>query len=248
MTASPRGTALIINIKSFIDDRWPDRVGSHEDVRQVDALFTALGFTVEKVEDLSRIELLNKVDAISNEDHSAYDCFVLWLMSHGKSGELVCYDGETVPIQSIRDLLASCHTLNGKPKLLFIQACRGQLEDVGVPVHANNVLSQTEVDSPVGIERQPEIREPTYADFLNAFSTVDDHVSYREGIGSYYVDCLVKTFRKRVSYDHLLDILTVVNDEVSNKEALRPSPNENEYIFCKQMPEVKHSLRKQVRF
>lgn len=249
MTALPRGRTLIVNIKSFASGRWEPRLGSEKDVRQLEALFTALGFTVETVEDLSRMQLQNKVDAICQEDHGTYDCFVLCLMSHGKSGLLVCSDGETLPIQSIRDLLASCHTLSGKPKLIFIQACRGELEDVGVPVHSNNVLSQADVDSPTGIEREPETRGPMYADFLTAFSTVDDHVSYRGDVsGGYFVDCLVEEFQRHVSYCHLLDILTIVNYRVSKIKAPRRSTNKNEYRFGKQMPEVLHSLRKQVRF
>ena len=59
-------------------------------------------------------------------------------MSHGNSGILVCSDDETLPIQSIHDVLASCHTLWGKPKIGFFQPCRGELEDVGVPFRANN--------------------------------------------------------------------------------------------------------------
>lgn len=249
MTALPRGRALIVNNKSFASGRWEPRLGSQKDVDQVEALFTALGFLVETVEDLSRMQLQKKVDAICQEDHSTYDCFVLWLMSHGKSGLLVCSDGEMLPIQSIRDLLASCHTLRDKPKLIFIQACRGELEDVGVPVHAYNALSQADVDSPTGIERQPETRGPTYADFLTAFSTVDGHVSYRGDVrGGYFVCCLVEEFRRHVFHGHLLDILTIVNNRVSEMEALRPSTTQNEYRFGKQMPEVTHSLWKQVRF
>ena len=39
-------------------------------------------------------------------------------------------------------------------------------------------------------------------------------------------------------YDHLLDILTVVNKNVSNMEAKRPSgENKDEIKICKQMPE-----------
>ena len=45
-------------------------------------------------------------------------------------------------------------------------------------------------------------------------------------------------------YDHLVDILTVVNKKVSNMEVKRPSgENKDEIKICKQMPEVKHTLR-----
>lgn len=249
MTAPERGIALIINIKSFASDRWQSRTGSDKDVRDAKKLFTDLGFMVRTLENLSKTELLNEVDAISKEDHHAYNCFVLLLMSHGKSGVVVCSDDQTLPIQSILDVLANCHTLWGKPKLLFIQACRGELEDVGVPFRSSNLVSQAEVDSPIDKERQPETRVPTYADFLVASSTVDDYVSYRGDVdGSYYVRCLVEVFRERVSYDHLNDMLTIVNNRVSNMEAPRQSRNKNEYRLGKQIPEVRHTLRKQVRF
>ena len=86
--------------------------------------------------------------------------------------------------------------------------------------------------------------------FLYAFSTVDEYVSYRhEALGSYYVRGLVEALRERAFYDHLLDILTVVNQKVSNMEANMPSvENKNEIKTFKQIPEVKHTLRKKVRF
>ena len=66
---------------------------------------------------------------------------------------------------------------------------------------------------------------------------------------SIYVRGLVEAFRERAVYDHLLDILTVVNQKVSNMEANIPSVgNKNEIKVFKQMPEVKHTLRKKVRF
>ena len=91
---------------------------------------------------------------------------------------------------------------------------------------------------------------PTHADFLYAFSTVDEYKAYRhEALGSYYGRGLVEAFREHAVYDHLLDILTVVNQKVSNMEAnMSLVENKNEIKICKQMPEVEHNLRKKVRF
>ena len=74
-------------------------------------------------------------------------------------------------------------------------------------------------------------------------------MSYRDkNLGSHYVRGLVEAFRERAVYDHLLDILTVVNQKVSDMEAKRPpGENKNKIKICKQMPEVKHTLRKKVR-
>ena len=253
MTARPRGITLVINNASFTPHprhgQQSPRHGSEEDVRQVEELFIALGFEVQRRQNLSRQELENELrNVLCRQDHSGYDCFVLWLMSHGRSGEVFCSDGNTLPIQAVHDMFSCCDKLTGKPKLFFIQACRGDDEDEGVAACSD--LSPSHVDCPSDSVENPGSREPTHADFLYAFSTVDEYVSYRdENLGSHYVRGLVEAFRERAVYDHLLDILTVVNQKVSNMEAKRPSgENKNEIKICKQMPEVKHTLRKKVRF
>ena len=246
MTAIPRGITLIVNNKIFAGKADQTRHGSQEDVRQIEALFAALGFEVRKRENLSRRQLLDELDNVACQDHSAYNCFVLWLMSHGGSGEVSCSDNNTILVQTLHDMMSKCHTLSGKPKLFFIQACRGDKEDQGVSVacdgghSSNKQLSPDHVDSPLtDAVKKPSPIVPTHADFLYAFSTVDEYVSYRhEALGSYYVRGLVEELRERAVYDHLLDILTVVNQKVSNMEIK---------IF-KQMPEVRHTLRKKVRF
>ena len=259
MTAAcPRGLTLIINNASFAHHpehgKQSPRRGSEKDVCQVEELFIALGFEVQRRQNLSRPKLLEELANFARKNHSAYDCFVLWLMSHGRSGEVFGSDGNTVPIQTLHDMFSECETLSGKPKLFFIQACRGSGEDVGVKVspdfdisslnQANRSYESTQVDPVI------QLRIPTHADFLYAFSTVDEYVSYRNSKeGSHYVRCFVKAFREHVAYDHILDILTVVNHEVSKIDTERPSSkNRNRTKICKQMPEVRHTLRKKVRF
>ena len=261
MTACPRGITLIINNASFAHHpkhgQQPPRHGSEEDVRQVEALFTALDFSVRTKENLSRLQLLDELDEVACLDHSAYDCFMLWLMSHGRSGEVFCSDGNTIPIQTLQDMFSNCDTLSGKPKLFFIQACRGDGEDQGVSVTTDTgcssyeQLSPNQADFPMDAVKKPVPRVvPTHADFLYAFSTVDEYVSYRhEALGSYYVRGLVEAFREHADYDHLLDILTLVNQKVGNMEAnMSTVKNKNDIKIFKQMPEVKHTLRKKVRF
>ena len=137
MTARPRGITLIINNASFAHHptygQQSPRHGSEEDVGQVEALFTALDFTVQTKKNLSRLQLLNELDnVVYGQDHRGYDCFVLWFMSHGRSGQVFCSDGNTIPIQTLHDMFSRCDKLSGKPKLFFIQACRGEDEDEGV--------------------------------------------------------------------------------------------------------------------
>lgn len=265
MTASPRGITLIINNTSFSDHAKPflnPRFGSEIDVSQVEKLFTALNFEVRRKENLTRQQLLKELDDVAfEEDHRGSDCFVLWVMSHGCNDEVFCSDGETIALQTLHDIFSKCDTLSGKPKLFFILACRGVEEDEGMSactdtgISSFEKLSLSDFDSPHSLrtDEKPKsirLREPTHADFLHSFSTVEEYVSYRDvERGSHYVRCLVEAFREREVCDHLLDILTVVNQKVSSVEVRRASvKNKDGLKICKQMPEVKHTLRKKVRF
>ena len=248
MTAArPRGITLIINNKSFAHHsehgKLPDRPGSEKDVSLVEELFGALDFSVKTRQDLTKQKVQSEVDDIVCQNHSAYDCFVLWLMSHGKSGEVFCSDGDTISIQTLYDMFSGCDSLKGKPKLFFIQACRGTREDEGVKVSVESATPANKSNESTKVDTVIELRIPKYSDSLFAFSTVDDHVAFRNEIeGSPFVCCVVEAFREHLAHDHILDILTVVNHKVGKIDIVRKST-----IF-KQTPEVTHTLRKKIYF
>ena len=233
MTALPRGIALIINNKLFADNpvhgRLTPRHGSEEDVRQVKELFETLGFEVHIRENRTKKEMLDEVDIFSYERvlNSDRDCFVLWLMSHGRSGEVFGSDGFPLPIQTIKDMLsnASCPALRGKPKLLFVQACRGNEEDEGVLTNSCGLSAvqrpSGHIDSPSNPTVSPSSeRIAGQTDFLTAYSTVEGYVSYRfPGIGSNFVRAVVNVFREYAAQNHLVTLLTKVIKRVSDMES-----------------------------
>ena len=63
---------------------------------------------------------------VSEEDHSDMACFVCVLLSHGDNGTLSGTDRQ-VPLRSLTSLLTAkrCPSLEGKPKLFFIQVQNG---------------------------------------------------------------------------------------------------------------------------
>ena len=284
-TARPRGIALIINNAFFAyhpqHGQLSARHGSEVDVSRVKTLFAALDFSVRTEHDLSKQQLLKELDDVACQDHSAYDCFVLWLMSYGRSGEVFCSDGNTISIDMLHDIFSNCDTLRGKPKLFFIQACRGKGEDelrvaydtaISSLDQANRSYESTKVDpdelsvaydtaissldqanrsyESTKVDPVIQLSIPSDADFLYAFCPVDEYVSYRNHEkGSHYVRCFVEAFREHVAHDHILDILTIVNNKVTKIDTERPSSkNRNRIKICKRMPEVRHTLRKTVRF
>ena len=262
MTANPRGMTLIINNKLFNDGKKKTRKGSEKDVDLVKALFSDLGFMVQTEENLTKEDMMNKIDDVVCQDHSSYDCFVLWLMSHGESGKVMCSDGKMILIDTLHEMFSSCSTLGGKPKLFFIQACRGDEKDEGMLVttdqntpdisaykQLNDSNEANKAVSPGGSVNKKATIIPKNSDFLYAFSTVDNFVSFRhEEQGSYFVRNLVEVFHECVANDHLLDILTSVNQKVSEEAFKLQLSGQDKMKLCKQMPEVRHTLRKKLRF
>jgi len=48
---------------------------------------------------------------------------VLVMLSYGGKGTVMCADDEMVTLQEIVNSFSQCPALNGKPKLVLIQAC-----------------------------------------------------------------------------------------------------------------------------
>ena len=111
-------------------------------------------------ENLTKGELLGELDAMAREDHSRYDCFVLWLMTHGDE------DFVYGTLEIVRELFSnsSCSSLDGKPKVVFTQACRG--------------ASQKSLPLPDGAKPTNQVSH-SRAHFLEAYSTVEGFYSYR---------------------------------------------------------------------
>ncbi|KAI6225263.1 Caspase domain protein [Aphelenchoides fujianensis] len=68
-------------------------------------------------------------------DHATVDSCVVIVLTHGEYDGLIGVDGHVI---NTHDFLACFNSraapnLSGKPKLFFIQACRGQNHDVGIP-------------------------------------------------------------------------------------------------------------------
>ena len=62
-----------------------------------------------------------------NDVDPEWNSAVVVLMSHGNTGYIYGTDGEKVNIKDIQEEFDAkkCPKLTGKPKLFFIQACRG---------------------------------------------------------------------------------------------------------------------------
>ena len=76
-------------------------------------------------EDTKRAILTN-----SKVDFSKYSCFMVFIMSHGNKKGIAGTDGEFFKVDTLSSYIAPCEELKDKPKMFFLQYCRGSNLDI----------------------------------------------------------------------------------------------------------------------
>lgn len=238
MSHPKRGLAIIINNKEFEKRTLQSmRMGSDVDVTNLEKLFTKLGFDIQVHRNKGRAEMVHILDTAAREDHSNSDCFACAILSHGDSGLVYGTDGSI----DIDTLVAGfkgdkCISLAGKPKLFFIQACRGDKLDHGV-----------EVSDSSGGKDEAVTRIPTEADFLMAYSTVPGYYSWRNGEnGSWFIQAMDKVFSEHGTKKELMELMTMVNHTVAYEFDSRPT--QANMHGKKQVPAITTMLTKLLYF
>ncbi|XP_029974373.1 caspase-9 [Salarias fasciatus] len=265
MDASPCGHCLIINNMEFQKDTGlSNRNGSNIDSEKLERRFKALNFTVEVKTNLKQKQIKRELSALSKKDHSQFDCCVVIILSHGTEvshnrfpGAVYGVDGEFVPVQHITNYLNGqhCPSLQGKPKLFFIQACGGGDKDTGFEVSPDEVepsvggtddqtdaiptsSSSDSLSTPDEVDARVTL--PTPSDILVSYSTFPGYVSWRDPrLGSWYVETLDRILEESAATDDLVTMLMLVNHEVSQNSAKG---------LYKQMPGSFNFLRKLLYF
>ncbi|XP_063074169.1 caspase-10-like [Engraulis encrasicolus] len=215
MNHSPRGICVIINNVDFVK-KEKKRHGSDKDADALKNVFTWLGFTVESHKNKTVDEMKRVLQDCSKR--AGGDCFICCVLSHGGSKGVSGCDDEVLPMEEILKPFRGhvCPGLVGKPKLFFIQACRGGgiQEEARLTMDSIMEVSQDVDDKPLQITISAD------ADFLVCRSTVDGYAAMRHrDYGSWFIQSLCKHFEKDVPSHDILDILLWVNAEVSQKEA-----------------------------
>lgn len=167
MRNRPRGIALIISNEHFQGNPdLRDRQGNQKDVDQLRELWEFLHFEVIVRAELQSHEMYDCMRGISTMDHSNFDCFVCCLLSHGANGAIYGTNSELLEINTITSMFkgVACPSLANKPKLFFIQACRGEAFDRGAWIEADAVESNPE-------DAMRNNAEPNESHFLLGYAT-----------------------------------------------------------------------------
>ncbi|XP_076058848.1 death caspase-1 [Oratosquilla oratoria] len=220
MTHKRRGYCVIFNHSTFNSIlQLGDRSGTDRDRDQMEKLFFELGYEVKVYNNLTVQKLNNAVRELGQEiDHTDCDSLVVVFMSHGEQDILYGQDAQFKAEKLWSEFTSDkCSSLAGKPKLFFIQACRGDMLDKGVTLVK---VPRDEVDGGAF-----SYKIPTQADFLICWSTVPGYFSWRNtSNGSWFVQSVVEIFRREHAHKDVLSMLTSVNRfMIANFESNTPS-------------------------
>ncbi|CAH8440182.1 unnamed protein product, partial [Heterobilharzia americana] len=129
MNSIRRGICLIVNNMMFWHSDFQNRSGCDVDEKNLEKVFGSFNFLVKLFRNLSAGEIHAQLEHLSQKtNHEEYNCLVICLMSHGTIGRIYGVDGNSLSIHELTSLFTAdnCPSLAGKPKIFFIQACRGE--------------------------------------------------------------------------------------------------------------------------
>ncbi|XP_076837156.1 caspase-7-like isoform X2 [Brachyhypopomus gauderio] len=241
MSSEPRGVCVIISNEHFTNPRL-NREGSRKDADALEDVFRFLGFKVEVHKDLTAQKMKELMREYSEQQHDG-DCWVCCVLSHGNSEGVLGCDVNLCPTEDIFSPFngKNCPSLLGKPKVFFIQACRGSKRQEKLVISDDAVTPDTEKES---------YSIPKDSDFLFARSTVYGYEAYQSPEeGSWFIQSLCRHLREgSEGGDDILTVLTRVNDEVSKKEGKVKDKKTRQLYDAKETPISSFTLRKKLIF
>ncbi|KAK7864598.1 hypothetical protein R5R35_003189 [Gryllus longicercus] len=237
-----RGRAVIINNDEFQMVGMTARAGSDVDVKNLSESFKALEFEVQIHTNKQFREINEIIHQLAAEDHTDADCIAVAVLTHGLGNNYLLAQDVPYPVHMLWQPFTAdnCLTLAGKPKLFFIQACRGDKLDAGVSLRRR---SRTQTDS--GTD---SYKIPTHSDFLLAFSAPEGFYSWRNPEnGTWFIQCLSQELKANAQSMDILRLLTRVSRRVAlDYESFNDLvPWENQ---CKQVPSFTSMLIRDLIF
>ncbi|KAK3737645.1 hypothetical protein QZH41_007517 [Actinostola sp. cb2023] len=187
MKSNPRGLIVIINIEKFSGEELTERTGSQKDVDDLVNLFCGyLNFEVRIINKLRARELMDKLMAISdNEENGKYDCLAVCIMSHGNKDFFFAADEQKVKFSAVYTLFSK-DIFRAKPKLFFIQACRGTM---GGPIDCDGPNDNSQSASTA---HAADCNDPDMSDIVIAYPSFEGYSAHRHlENGSFFIQSLL---------------------------------------------------------
>ncbi|XP_059568032.1 caspase-2 isoform X6 [Myotis daubentonii] len=246
LQSRPRGLALVLSNVHFTGGQDLDfRSGGDVDHSNLVTLFKLLGYDVHVLLDQTAQEMQEKLQNFAQlPAHRVTDSCIVALLSHGVEGGVYGVDGKVLQLQEVFRLFdnANCPSLQNKPKMFFIQACRGDETDRGVDQQdgKGHSLSPECEDGDADRQKLLKMRLPTRSDMICGYACLRGTAAMRNTKrGSWYIEALTQIFSERACDMHVADMLVKVNGLIKEREGYAPG---TEFHRCKEMSEYCSTL------
>ncbi|CAH1239192.1 CASP2 [Branchiostoma lanceolatum] len=176
------------------------------------------------------------------KDHKDAEGSIVVLMSHGEEGKIYGTDGQLVALEVIFAMFDEniCLRLKGKPKLFFIQACRGNKvyrgpssapedeadsswETVNLDLmgELKGLLGRTSLGQDEGDAPQPEQRPHVFC----GYATRLGYLSFRNTAdGSWFIHAITSVFMKNAKDKSLVEMMDKVKENLLTRKANSSDP------------------------
>ncbi|XP_077534119.1 caspase-3-like [Haemaphysalis longicornis] len=220
MEQNPRGRCIIINNYEFHADPEAYRAGSEMDVCRMAELFKAFLFECTVHLNLTAEEMKTLLsEKAQEEQQKAADCLVVVLMSHGDKDTIYGSDNEELPLGDIYEMFNNdnCPVLQGKPKLFFVQTCRGRKSDIGTAKYvAPDTADAARI--PCSSASEPTTRVASWLDMYICYASVPGYEAHRNtATGAWFLSAVYRVFSQYAHAMQLQKLMHRVNDEVTSQ-------------------------------
>ena len=225
-------TLHIFNVNEFKNKPQMTRIGSLVDVKNLTDTFESLNFKVKVYSDLTSTAMKEQFEKLGNEDHSNRDLFFCVIMSHGNRingvDVLTCGDNVDVSLNELLKPIKECMDLINKPKIVFVQACRGESEfevedvetmtDTTVDERMHNIFFKKPLKDKLKINKVSPLSLDYNMDYVIFYSTTRDFLSKRHPTnGTPFVQVICEVFKKHVKKLSLEGMIKFVIKELKGK-------------------------------
>ena len=199
---SSPGLVVVFNYMTFkkfdVEDREFTRHGSEKDVKRIKEVFgTKLKFQVKVHLDFTREQTDDAIDKYAKEEYQGDVCFICFILSHGFKEGFRSSDFQEIYFADIEKPIKLNKSLINKPKMFFIQACRG-IYYMPNPNQSQTGNTGAFASQPCDTNGNPLVRLPVAAetDFFKFSATVEGYIAVNHYEGSPFIQILCTVIDK----------------------------------------------------
>jgi len=232
-----QGLGLVINQREFLDAS-NNRLGTELDVRNLVTTFEKFGCPLRVESDLNDQEIREAIDKFvyDVEDTPDLDYLVMVILSHGQfnartnSSEFFDRDMKPVELDSqtgvINRVMNQCVSMQHKPKLFIVQACRQHEDEESATSRRNSIAALSSSLSTVQIDEKPRRNLP-HAYWISINATIKNAYAMRNPkTGSLMVSTLCQVLRDNWKQKDIKECFDLAHQKIPNA-AMREGFNQN---------------------